>query len=448
MQDAVSLTAIAGSCHVASPNDRNIPKDWIRIIGAVVLGNAMEFFDFTVYAAFAPFLARAFFPVKDTMTGLLLSISTFGIGFLVRPLGGILVGAYSDRYGRKSAMTLTIGLMALASGSIGLLPTYSQIGVTAPILLVLARLVQGFSVGGELAPSTIFLTEIAPKGRKYFFGSFQFASQGMAGVMSGAIGFALAVLLRKAALDEWGWRIPFLMGILIAPMGIYIRRRLRESLAEGVPRRSMSAIMSKVIRFEWQLIVLGVLAVSGLTVTQYFSLYATTYAAVVLHHSPKIAMIVNFTVGGVGMVFTLIGGWLSDRLNAIRLVVVLRLFIVLLIYPTLSLASSGSSPASFLGAIAGLTALHSLSVVAPALVILRAFPASVRGTGFSITTALGIALFGGSAQIIFTCIIAATGEKLSFLWYVAGMNVVTIASLLAIRQFDRTRRAVLAEKLQ
>jgi MFS family permease len=443
MQDAVSLTAITGSCRVASPNDRDTLKGWIRTIVAIVLGNGLEFYDFTIYAAFAPFLARAFFPVKDTMTGLLLSISTFGIGFFVRPLGGILLGAYSDRYGRKSAMTLTIALMALASGSIGLLPTYSQIGMTAPILLVFARLVQGFSVGGELAPSTILLMEIAPKGRKYFFGSFQFASQGMAGVMSGAIGFALAVLLHKPALNEWGWRIPFLMGILIAPIGIYIRRRLRESLAEEGPRRSMSAIMSRVIRFEWQLIALGILVVSGLTVTQYFGLYATTYAAVVLHYSPEMAMIVNFTVGGIGMVFTLIGGWLSDRLDAIRLALILRLFIVVLIYPTLSLASSGNSPAFFLGAIAGLMALHSMSVVAPALVILRAFPASVRGTGFSITAALGITLFGGTAQIIFTYIIAATGDKLSFLWYVVGMNVVTIASLLAVRQFDRMRRAVL-----
>src|ERR1700742_925885 len=185
MQDTVTLTAIAGSCRVASPNNRDGLKGWVRTIAAVVLGNAFEFYDFTIYAAFAPFLARAFFPVKDTMTGLLLSISTFGIGFFVRPLGGILLGAYSDRYGRKSAMTLTIGVMALASGSVGLLPTYSQIGMTAPILLVFARLAQGFSVGGELAPSTIFLTEIAPKGRKNFFGSFQFASQGMAGGMSG-----------------------------------------------------------------------------------------------------------------------------------------------------------------------------------------------------------------------------------------------------------------------
>jgi nitrate/nitrite transporter NarK len=440
MQDAVSFAKSTNLHRGGSPDGREALKGRLRTIVAIVLGNAFEFYDFTIYAAFAPILGRAFFPAKDPMSSLLLSISTFGIGFFVRPLGGILLGAYSDRYGRKSAMTLTIGLMAFASGIIGLLPTYRQIGIAAPILLILARLVQGFSVGGEMAPTTIFLTEIAPKGKKYLFGSFQFAGQGVAGVMSGAVGMGIALLLPKSAVGEWGWRVPFLMGILIAPFGIYIRRRLRETLAEDRSHRSMSAILSTVMRFEWQLITLGILVVSGLTVTQYFFLYAATYAVAVLNYSPQMAMTVNFTVGAVGMVFTLVGGWLSDRLGAMRLALILRILISVLMYPALNLVSSSSSSALFLAVIAGLMALHSIGGVGPALLLLKAFPVSVRSTGFAISTALGITVFGGTAQILFTWIIAATDQKLSFVWYVVGMNCVTIASLSVLRDHDRKRR--------
>jgi MFS family permease len=284
-------------------------KRWVQSIFAVVLGNTLEFYDFTIYVAFAPILARAFFPMRDPMTGLLLSVSTYGIGFVVRPLGGMLLGAYSDRYGRKPVMTLTIGLMAFASGIIGLLPTYRQIGVAAPLLLVFARLVQGFSVGGEFAPSTIFLTETAPSGREYFFASFQAASQAAAAVLSGTVGILLAVLLPQASVEQWGWRIPFLIGILIAPFGIYIRRRLHETLPCNSRHASISSILSTLMRQEWLPTVLGILIVAGITVTQYFCLYAATYAIVVLKYSQQMAMTVNFTVGAVGVVFSLIGGW-------------------------------------------------------------------------------------------------------------------------------------------
>ena len=192
-----------------------------------------------------------------------------------------------------------------------------------------------------------------------------------------------------------------------------------------------------VVRHHWQLITLGVLLASGLTVTQYFFLYATTYAVAVLHYSQQIAMTINFSVGLVGMVFTLIGGMLADKLGAMRLAVTPRLLIGVLMYPTLSLASSRGSPTTFLVTIAGLAALHSIGSAAPALLIARAFPASVRSTGFSISLALGISLFGGTAQILFTWIIAITDEKLFCVWYVIGMNALTItASLLICRYLN------------
>jgi MFS family permease len=189
------------------------PSAFKRVFAAV-MGNALEFYDFTVYAAFAAMIGRAFFPATDPKISLLLSVATFGVGFFARPLGGILIGAYADRFGRKPAMTLTIWLMALGSGAIGLLPTYDQIGLFAPVLLVLARLVQGFSAGGEMGPATTYLLESAPPGWTCFFGSWQLASQNIGNLISGVIGVILALLMSEADVNGWGWRIPFLLGIL------------------------------------------------------------------------------------------------------------------------------------------------------------------------------------------------------------------------------------------
>ncbi|MCA1455930.1 MFS transporter [Bradyrhizobium sp. BRP22] len=424
----------------ASPNARRLTNLPLRTIAAVVLGNALEFYDFTIYTAFAPILGRTFFPAQDPMTSLILSVSTFGIGFFVRPLGAVLLGAYSDRYGRKSAMTVTIGLMAFASGMIGLLPSYAQIGIAAPILLAVGRLIQGFSVGGELAPSTVFLMETAPVGRECFFGSFQFAGQGLAGIMSGVVGLLLAMLLPKTAVEQGGWRVAFLIGILIAPFGIYIRRRLRETLSPDRPHVSMSSILSTVLRREWQLTTLGVLVISGVTVTQYFFLYAAAYATAMLHYSQQVAVTINFAVGVVGMVFILMGGVLTDKLGVTRLAFALRLALALLVYPALSIASPGGSPTVLLAVIVGLTALHAVGGAAPVFLVLNAFPAAVRSTGFSISMALATTLFGGTAQIVFTWIIASTGDRLSFVYYIVGMNLVTVAaSLLTLRHLNSRR---------
>lgn len=427
----------ADSC----PSARRSLIGQLRNVPAVVLGNALEFYDFTIYTAFAPILGRAFFPTQDPMTGLILSISTFGIGFFIRPLGAVLIGAYSDRYGRKSAMTVTIGLMAFATGMIGLLPSYRQIGIAAPTLLVLARLIQGFSVGGELAPSTIFLMETAPVGRECLFGSFQFAGQGLAVVMSGVVGLSIAALLPKAAVEQWGWRIAFLMGILIAPFGIYIRRRLRETLSRDQSHVSMSTILSVALRGKWQLTVLGVLVISGITVTQYFFLYAATYATAVLNYSQPIAMTINFAAGLIGMVFIVIGGALTDRFGVTRLGFMLRLAFALLIYPALSIASGANSPAVLLAVIASLMALHAVGGAAPVFLVLNAFPAAVRSTGFSISMALATTLFGGTAQIVFTWIIASTDDKLSFVYYIIGMNLVTVAACLLMQGHLNRRRS-------
>ncbi|MFE8103066.1 MFS transporter [Brenneria goodwinii] len=199
-------------------------------IGAITLGNALEFYDFTIYSIFAAVIARQFFPAETPLGSLLLSVAVFGVGFLTRPLGGILIGAYADRKGRKAAMTLTISLMALSSAMLAVIPSYAAIGIAAPCLVVLARLIQGFSAGGEMGPATTYLLERAPANQRGFYTSWQSASQGLAFLIAGLMGFIMTQILPKESLESWGWRLPFLLGVLIAPVGIYIRNRLPETL--------------------------------------------------------------------------------------------------------------------------------------------------------------------------------------------------------------------------
>jgi MFS family permease len=409
----------------------------MRVVAAI-MGNALEFYDFTVYAAFAVLIGRAFFPATNANLSLLLSVATFGVGFIARPLGGVLIGAYADRFGRKPAMTLTIWLMALGSGMIGLLPTYQQIGILAPVLLVLARLIQGFSAGGEMGPATTYLLESAPAGRRCFFGSWQLASQNIGTVISGVIGICLTFAMSPQTTASWGWRVPFLLGILIAPVGYYIRRNLDETLDEGEAHGSLSAVLSDVIGQHWRKIVLCILLISGTTITQYFFSYTTTYAITQLGFSPRMAMAANLVGGAVGTLFSVVGGLLADRFGLKMIALVPRLIVTVLLYPALQLIVSAGSPTLFLVIVGLLMALHAMSGAAGIVLIPRIFPAMIRTSGLSISYALGVTLFGGTAQIVFTWIIGASDNKLSWIWYVVAMGAVSFLATLAIRVPEET----------
>ncbi len=276
-----------------------------------------------------------FFPTGSASTSLLLSVATFGVGFFARPLGGTVIGSYADRHGRKPAMTLTIWLMALGSGMIGLLPSYNDIGLIAPVLLVLARLIQGFSAGGEMGPATTYLLESAPPGRIGFFGSWQLASQNLGVLISGVVGIVLALVVPDEVVNGWGWRIPFLFGIVIAPVCYYIRRNLDETLDRETAHGNVSAVLSDVLLRHWRKIVLCVFVVSGATVTQYFFVYATTHALTTLKYSARIAMSANLVVGAFSTVFSLVGGLLADRFGLKPTALWPRAVVTILLYPAL-----------------------------------------------------------------------------------------------------------------
>jgi MFS family permease len=405
------------------------PSSTMRIVAAI-LGNALEFYDFTIFATFAVMLGHAFFPTGNS---LLLAVSTFGVGFLARPLGAIVIGAFADRFGRRPAMTLTIWLMALGSFMIGVLPTFQQIGAAAPLLLVVARLVQGFSAGGEMGPSTTYLIESAAPDRRGFFGSWQIASQSLGGIISGLVGVVLTFAVSPAATNAWGWRIPFLLGILIAPIGAYIRNNLDETLVAEKAHSSMLRVLRELLVNHTGQIVLCVLLISGGTIAEYFFIYLTSYALSVLGYSQTIAMTVTLTRAAVSMVFAVVGGLAADRFGIKPVALIGRLVATIMVYPILHLAVTSRAPGLLVLLTCVLVIPHSVSNGAAIVLIPKIFPAAVRTSGLSIAYALGVTIFGGTAQIVFTWIIGASGDKLSFVWYVVASGIISLLCILAIR---------------
>src|SRR5262245_30209012 len=201
---------------------------WRAVIAASI-GNALEWFDFAVYGFFAVTMARLFFPAANETVSVLVAVVTFGVTFVLRPLGAVVIGTFADRHGRKSAFMLTITLMMTGTAIIALAPTYSSIGILAPILIVVARMIQGFSAGGEFGSATAFLAEQNPQ-RRGFFASWQFASQGLTTILATAFGATLAGTLTTEQMESWGWRIPFLFGLMIGPVAYYIRRHVDETI--------------------------------------------------------------------------------------------------------------------------------------------------------------------------------------------------------------------------
>ena len=262
-----------------------------KAIAAITLGNGLEFFDFTIYSFFATIIGKLYFPVEGQLAQLMLAVGTFGVGFIMRPVGGIVLGGYADRAGRKAAMSLTLWLMTLGSAIIAFAPTYAAIGVAAPLLMILARLIQGFALGGEVGASTSLLMEYGSDKTRGFYGSWQFVSQGLNTVCGSLLGVALAAALSTAALESWGWRVPFVIGMAMGPIGIYIRRHLNETLpgvenvvgSQTVEVRASQPVR-KLFRDHSRVITTGVLTTIGGTAANYIVLfYLSTYAIRILH---------------------------------------------------------------------------------------------------------------------------------------------------------------------
>ena len=407
-------------------------------IFAVVLGNGYEFFDFGVFAVYIGVIGQTFFPGDSALASDLKAAATFGVGFLARPLGGLLLGAYGDRVGRKAAMTLTITLMALGSGLIAILPGYSTIGVGAPILLVVARLIQGLAVGGEMGPSTMYMIEAAPPGRRIFYASWQLASQNLGALAYGLVGVLLALVLSKQNLEDWGWRLAFAVGVLIAPVGIYIRNQLEETLdrePNAAPPAS-SAIISVVLRDQWVGMLLGIALIAGGTIMQYFLINMTPYAVRTLHLSDAAAMVGSIALGVTGAAGSLIGGLLADRFGVRRVAIVPRIVLLVVLLPVMWWLVATPTAAALVIAIAILSTLQGMSSAPGIMLIPWIFPKAVRATGLAFTYSIGVAIFGGTATYIVTWLVGVTGNPLASVYYVFVANFLMLGAILAVREPD------------
>lgn len=403
-----------------------VPRVRKRVVAATVAGNALEFYDFVTYAFFAVYIGQAFFPASTPFLSLLLSVGVFGVGFVFRPLGGLLIGTYADKAGRRPAMLLTIALITVGTLGLAVTPSYASIGIAAPLIVVFCRLVQGLALGGEVGPASAFLIEIAPPGERGLYSSWQLASQGIASLTAGAIGTVLSLLLSHDELAAWGWRVPFLLCLILIPVAVFLRRTMPETLEHGT---APEAPRGRRFRAHSGLIATAVLLILGGTVTTYVANYMTTYAIATLHLSPSVALAAT-VVGGTGtLLFSLFGGWLSDRIGRRPVMLTPRILIAIVILPLFLLLNARPSAATLFVATGLMTALTATSSASSLVVIPELLPRSIRATGLATAYAVGVSLFGGTTQFIITYLIEATGNPVSPAWYVMIANLITAAAM-------------------
>ncbi|WP_321912268.1 MULTISPECIES: MFS transporter [unclassified Paraburkholderia] len=407
-----------------------------RTIIATSAGNALEMFDFTVFSYFAALIAKAFFPVDSGAGSMLLALATFGVGFVMRPLGGVLIGGYADRKGRKAALTLTIALMMAGTALIALTPTYAQIGVAAPIAVVAGRLLQGLSAGGEIGTATAFLMESGPLSRRGFMVSFQMMSQGVAALLGALSGALLSAVLPPDALEAWGWRLPFLFGLLVGPVGLYIRRHLDET--HTPEPKTQSAVRELLAGYKSRLL-LGVLMIVGPTSMLYIMVFYMPGYAVRALHLPVATSFLAGCASGLTMTLAalLAGLCIIDRLPRRKpLVFVTTLLSLLCVYPSFRVLLSSPSIPVLIAIVTVVMGLATLGTSSFFLLIMEAFPQRVRATALAVIYSVGVTVFGGFAQFNVTWLLQHTGDAMSPAWYLLAAGTV---SLVAIASFPERR---------
>src|SRR5580704_14867490 len=347
---------LPGMSH-AGPKESPKQKSLTKLIVAVSIGNALEWYDISSYAYFAVYVSKAFFPNEDSTISLLLTFGTFGLAFLVRPIGGLMLGAYADRHGRKASLMVSIVLMTVGTMTIAFMPTYATIGILAPIAVLLARLLQGFSAGGEFGSSTAVLVEHAPE-RRGFIASWQFASQGVSSLLSSVLGVGLISLMTPADMNAWGWRIPFLFGVLVGPVGIYIRNHLED--ATPPPAAKADSPILQVFLHQKLRVLLGIGALAISTAVNYLIIYMPTYVVKNFNLPPIAGYTATFVGGIMVTLLTPFAGMASDRIGRTRHMIAVNILLLLSIFPVFLLITKYPTPAVIVFAVFWLSTLKAL----------------------------------------------------------------------------------------
>jgi len=404
-----------------------------RAVAAATVGNMLEWYDFTIYAAFAVPISRAFFPADNEVVSLLLSFVTFGLGFVARPFGAAFLGGYADRKGRRNALSLTILLMALGTAIIALCPGYDRIGLAAPIVIIVARLIQGFSAGGEIGGAISTLVEHAPPERRGLYGSFQQLSQGGSTMLSGLVAIVISLTLSPAEIGAWGWRLAFAVGLLIAPVGIYIRRELEDApvFTQAAAEHQAELPIRVILRHHWRAVLTGMLIVMLWTVAQYIANYFPTFAVRELKVSLSTSYLGPLVVGAV-LLFCPLVGLLADRFRRKSVMMVGALGLLVVAYPAFSYLIASPTP-EHLVVTQIIVATFMLIYTAPASAVLaELFPTAVRATGISVTYSLGVAIFGGFTPAIITALISWTGAPVAVAYYLMGAALVSLVTVFTL----------------
>jgi len=396
-----------------------------RHIFAVTLGNALEFYDFVTYAFFSIQIGHAFFPSRSAYGSLMLSLATFGAGFVTRPIGAFVIGNYADRAGRRPAMMLCFLLMGCAIVAMAVIPNYATIGLAAPILAIIARMTQGFSLGGEIGSNTAYLAEAATPANRGFVVSWQGASQGIAVATGGLVGVVLSSLLPAASLDAYGWRIAFLLGAVTVPFGLWFRMSLPETLhrSDTVPAAKDTAPAQSRLaqaRRHWRIFACGLAYLASGTIGTYIFTYIVTYAQDTMHLSSRVGFIASTGGNLLGIPVTLFAAWLSDRRGRRPITIWGNLLFLVLIYPTFAWIAASRSEFAFITGMIYLNVVSGISQGAFYAALAESLPKSIRGSGFGMTYSIAIAAFGGTTQLVVTWLIHVSGNPVAPAWYLTG----------------------------
>lgn len=421
-------------------------KSNLRPILAASLGNALEFYDFTVFAFFAIAIGKAFFPSDDPYISLMASFATYWIGFLSRPFGAWVLGRYGDRAGRGPAMLVSMVLMGVANLMLVLCPGYATIGIAAPIVVVIARLLQGVALGGEVGPATALMLEWSAKGRRGLVMSLQRGTQLLAAMLGSLAGLALSAVMPADAFAIYGWRIALGLGVLIVPYAILIRRNLPDHpdvahAATALPAPGAPRFAPGLLRT----IICGCVMMSGVTISASVLMYMTTFAESVLKLSSTHALAGQTASSAIALVACFGGGALSDRFGR-RPMMIWPTLVVIVIGPLLfAWMLRESSFISYLIVVSiygGVTSLAGSPLVAS---VVESLPTRVRSGTYALVYTMPITIFGGSAQFVVTWLVHRTGTPMAVIWYATGAGCVALAGMVAIRESAPGRRAVVVD---
>ena len=421
--------SVSAPVEVSGTAKAGVEKNITRLIVATSIGNALEWYDITVYGYFAVYISKAFFPNDNQTTSLLLTFGTFGLAYLARPIGGLVLGAYADRHGRKASLLISIVLMTLGTLVVALMPTYGTIGVLAPIAVIAARLVQGFSAGGEFGSSTAFLVEHRPDQRG-FIASWQFASQGLSNLLASTFGLVLTAWMAPADLTSWGWRIPFLFGVLVGPAGIYIRNQLEDATA---PPAAQTSPVREVLLHQKSRVLLGIGALAISTAVNYLIVFMPTYVVKNFHLPPVTGYTATFVGGIMVTLLTPFAGMLSDRIGRTRHMIAANVLLLLSIFPVFLLITRDPTPAVIVFGVFWLSTLKSLYYGPLAALMSELLPAATRATGLGLGYNIGVTLFGGMGPATMTWLSGfALIGNLAPGYYLTAVGILSLGTLLTI----------------